>query len=231
MGAPPPGSTRRLAVEPPKASDLEQQRSELQRLAPKNFKTWMKAFQAGADEYAANEADSLSVGAHPAATAFRMFLNFHARGRLLDVGCGPQPVPSYLENYPLDQIAGIDPLAPTGVHPFAFARSHAEFLPWDDGSFDTVVSATSIDHVYLLDRSIEEFARVLSPKGILLVWTGLFDQSERYDPYTRALRPRDQYHLFHPGKSWFTSEFESHFRLDETHNHNPINTFLAFSKR
>ena len=86
------------------------------------------------------------------AAEFRAFVKLYLRGAVLDVGCGPQPVPSYLDGYPLDRIAGIDPLPPTEGHPFTFVQTVAEFLPWDDKTFSVVVVATSLDHVLLPDR-------------------------------------------------------------------------------
>ncbi len=97
------------------------------------------------------------------AELFGCFLAPLLHGTVLDIGCGPQPVPSYLANYPTESIAGLDPLA--APHPFVFHHGVAEFLPWDDASFDLVITATSLDHVLLLDRSIDEFRRVLKPGG------------------------------------------------------------------
>ena len=233
VGAPPPDQfgSRSAAVIKPSEFDFLEQREALRKRAPKNFESWLTAFHAGADEYARNAKDSLSVGAHPAAMAFRMFLNFHARGRLLDIGCGPQAIPTYLEDYPLDQIAAIDPLAGDVAHKFVFAQSHAEFLPWPDESFETVVAATSIDHVYLLDVAIAEFARIMPRGGRLLVWTGLFAQTSKYDPYSSKIVPEDAYHLFHPGRNWFLECFEELFDLQEAYDHNQLNSFLAYIKR
>lgn len=222
------------AVAPPAATDLQEQLQRLRELAPLNFDAWLERFEAGRVEYEKRDAQSLSTREHREAFHFRQFLAIYARGRVLDIGVGPLAVPSYLADIPLERLAGIDPLPPFEPHPFAFAQAVAESIPWPDASFETVVIATSLDHVYLLDVSLAEIERVLAPGGRLLIWTGIFPETAPYDPYAATIEPPDAFHLFHPGENWFPQFVESKFKLVERIDTEVIgyaNALLAYEKR
>ena len=136
---------------------------------------------------------------------------------MLDVGCGPQPKPSYLAGVPDRLIAGLDPLLPSsGPHPFPFAQGVGEFLPWIDGSFQAVVIGTSLDHVLLLDRALAEVKRVLRPGGVFLSWVGFLPGSIPYDPFDPLIQPADQYHLFHFDRDWYTELISKYFRFERS---------------
>ena len=138
------------------APGLQECLARLEPLAPRAFALWREALDANAVAYEGLPVDSCSVAAHPGAARFQQFAQQHLKGYVLDVGCGPQPLPLYLAGYPTDRISGLDPLSPADQHPFDFASGVAEFLPWEDAQFDTVIAATSLDHVLLLDRALDE---------------------------------------------------------------------------
>jgi SAM-dependent methyltransferase len=199
----------------PRPIVLQEQLERLRSLAPLNFDMWMDRFRAGEEEYRKQDASSLSVINHPEAFYFGLFITLHGRGNLLDVGVGPLEIPSYLANWPRGHIAAIDPLAAYSEHPFPFARAVVEELPWPDESFETVVSATSLDHFYLLDVALDEIVRVLKPGGRFLLWSAVFAKTAPYDPYSGIKDPPDAYHLFHPGENWFPELLTSRFRVIE----------------
>ncbi len=220
-------------VLPSAATDLAAQIEQLRNAAPVNFAAWKQRFDAGEAEYQKRLPTSLSTSDHLDAACFRSFLAIHARGRVLDLGCGPLAKPSYLCDIPNDRLAAIDPLLPFEPHPFAFRQSFAEFLPWPDGSFDTVVCGTSIDHVYLLDQAFEEVRRVLSTDGKFVLWAGIFPHTEPYDPYGQPIAAPDEFHLFHAGENWFIEFASRYFRLEERFNLSTVgyaNSFMLFSK-
>jgi SAM-dependent methyltransferase len=210
---------------------VSEQIKALREAAPTNIDLWLKAFEAGTAESQRSAEGSLSHEGHIGAGHFRMFVNVHGRGRILDVGCGQLEMPSYLSDWPIDQIAGLDPIASAGTHPFAFAHTLAEFIPWPDNSFETVVVATSLDHVYLLDRALAEIHRVLVPKGRLLLWSAMFDETPAYAPYGPAIVPPDDYHLFHPGRNWFYRLFEEQYQLIERVSTVASAEMLAYVRR
>lgn len=220
-------------VAPPRALGWDDQLAELRRRAPKNFDLWLERFETGRIEYEKRLPTSLSTIDHGEAFQFRSFVAIHGRGRMLDVGVGPLAKPSYLLDHPDRLLAGVDPLAPYEEHPFPFARAAGEFLPWPDGSFETVISGTSIDHVYLLDTAIDEAARVLTPGGKFLVWASIYPATTPYDPYSGAVEAIDEFHLFHPGENWFPQAIERRFRLVERYDAwtaGYANAFLAYQK-
>jgi SAM-dependent methyltransferase len=210
---------------------LDDQIALFRKAAPLNIDAWQRAYREGEKGYEETSEGNLSHDGHVGATYFRMFVDVHAQGRLLDVGCGPLPLPEYLRDWPIDQIAGIDPLAPVGSHPFPFARTFAENIPWPDASFETVVVGTSLDHVYLLDVALAEIKRVLRPGGRLLLWTALLPDTPRYDPYAAVIAPLDLFHLFHPGRNWFLDLFKDDYILVERIESVASAEMLAFQLR
>lgn len=185
----------------------------LEPLAPHAFAAWKPLLDVNAQVYTGFPTHSCSVAGHEMAELFRCFLAPLLRGAVLDIGCGPQPLPAYLCEYPLGSIAGLDPLA--AEHPFLFHHGVAEFLPWDDGVFDVVIAATSLDHVLLLDRSLEEFRRVLKPGGKFVPWVSFSAGAAEYQPYGTNVGRYDECHLFHFDRPWFEAWMQRYFRIDE----------------
>ena len=89
---------------------------------------WEQLQQNGAAAYEAEPASSLSVGDRVDARLFGAFADL--RGRVLDVGCGPQSHPSYVPDVPGVELFGIDPLRGVAARDFIFVRGLAEYLPF-----------------------------------------------------------------------------------------------------
>ena len=196
---------------------LEKSLDSLRQLAPNAFQEWREAFDAGVQSYRDFPPDSCSVKGHFVSNLFRWFLRPLLHGRVLDIGCGPQPVPWYLEGYPLQLLCGLDPISFQEDHPFFFAQGVAEFLPWEDASFGTVIAATSLDHVFLLDRVLSEVHRVLKKDGRFVVWVGFIKGARKYDPYGQDVRRVDRYHLFNFDRDWFEEIIQTLFDIEETY--------------
>lgn len=194
---------------------LEKSLASLRRIAPNAYVEWREVSKIGAHAYLGFPTDSCSVKGHVLADLFLWFLKPLLEGRVLDIGCGPQPVPRYLEGYPLDFVFGIDPLSSNKDHPFFFIQGVGEFLPWDDRSFETVVAATSLDHVLLPDRALQEIRRVLKDNGHFVAWVSFVKGAEKYDPYSPDIKKTDQYHLFHFDRGWFEQTVEKFFTIEE----------------
>lgn len=181
---------------------------------PKIFPLWFErleelksAFEAeGKHGNAANAADAYS-------NVFKSFVEGHAHGTILDVGCGVHGKPHYLHAFSDSQIAGLDPLK--AIEPVNFVRhvGIGEYLPWENNSFDTIISATAIDHVLSLEKSFEEMVRILKPEGQILMWVGSVDGSKKYTPHAKDYEPADRFHLFHIDKAWFEPELEKYFHI------------------
>lgn len=197
------------------APTLEEAFALLAREAPAATALWRELLEVNARTYEGFPVHSCSVGGHEMAELFACFLRPYLTGTVLDVGCGPQPVPVYLDGHPVELIAGIDPLAPAEAHPFAFAQAVCEHLPWPADTFDLVVVGTSLDHVLLLDRALAEMHRVLAPGGHLAIWVSFVEGSAPYDPYRDDIEAIDEYHLFHFDRPWFEDLLRSRFVVRE----------------
>ena len=130
---------------------------------------WQKLEANGARAYGLDPPSSLSIGDRADARLFAEFSQLE--GLVLDIGCGPQELPSYAEGI-AERFVGVDPLRGAQPHAFAFAQAIAEYLPFRDGVFDRVLFATSIDHVLLPELALAEARRVGKSGGMVCLWVG-----------------------------------------------------------
>lgn len=100
----------------------------------------------------------------------------HASGRVLEIGVGTGlSLPLYP---PVDELVAVDPSEPMlrrarrraaeAGHDVAFVEAPAEQLPFEDDSFDTVVSMVVLCTVRDQRRALQEVRRVLRPNGQFL---------------------------------------------------------------
>src|SRR4051812_15545982 len=113
---------------------------------------------------------------HPVHDAVLGELRSHTAPRILDVGCGTGDLTARLRaELQTDVVAGCDFSA--GMLEQAQARTDAvrwlqgdaTRLPFDDGSFDAVVSTEAFHWFPDPDAALREFHRVLAPAGRVLV--------------------------------------------------------------
>jgi len=105
---------------------------------------WQKLQDNGLASYEHAPDENLSVGKRRDAQAYATFC--HLDGCMtLDVGCGPQRLPSYGAGQGR-RFVGIDPLPGVEERDFHFVQAIAEYLPFRDGVFDRVLFDTSLDH-------------------------------------------------------------------------------------
>lgn len=89
-------------------------------------------------------------------------------GRLLDVGCGGKPYRDLFS--PGDDYIGLEYDSPKNR-----AESSADYFydghtfPFEDASFDGVISNQVLEHVFNPDEFLNEIFRVLKPQGKLLI--------------------------------------------------------------
>jgi ubiquinone/menaquinone biosynthesis C-methylase UbiE len=158
----------------------------------------------------------------------------YAHGSILDIGCGSQPTPWYLSDYPSAWISGIDPISTAADHPFCFVQGFGEFLPWADEQFEVVVSGTSLDHYYLLDYGLKSAYRVLRRGGHFVAWITEFAGAPPYNPYGAKMPgPYDAEHLYHVDRTWFLPLMSNvgFIPLEILHIELPFNQlFMSFEK-
>jgi SAM-dependent methyltransferase len=113
----------------------------------------------------------------------------HARGVLLDVGCGSRPFAPLFEGR-VDRYLGTDLPGSRylgATPPDAFAR--AEALPFRDGAVDTVLGLSMMTYLTEPARMLAEARRVLKPGGTLILeftqMAPLHDEPHDYFRYTR----------------------------------------------
>jgi SAM-dependent methyltransferase len=108
-----------------------------------------------------------------------------ARGRVLDLACGVgYGAPILLGNPAVEDYVGVDveyeAIAQARIDPppkARFLQGSAFSLPFGDGSFDTIVSLETLEHLDEPARALAEFRRVLRPGGVLVgsVPTAVFE--------------------------------------------------------
>jgi len=221
-----------VRVPPPVAGHtLERSFAQLEARYPLLFPVWRTLLVAGEEAYRLNPAAGVSVYDNPGSVKFRAFCLPSLKGTVLDIGCGPLPVPIYLDGYDLAAVAGIDPFGFADGHPFVFARAIAEDIPWQDAAFDNAVVATSLDHLLDLELGLREIARVIKPNGHLLAWVFFVPGANRYDPATSDGKSLDEFHLFHFDKPWFLELITKHFGIIEEINIDNFSHFYRFLRK
>ncbi len=90
------------------------------------------------------------------------------RGQLLDVGCGSKPYQNLFLN--VDRYIGLE-----FDKPESRAANYADFFydgnhfPFNDASYDVVLSNQVLEHVFNPDEFLKEILRILKPEGKLLL--------------------------------------------------------------
>jgi SAM-dependent methyltransferase len=166
---------RYAAVHPPDLTPVPPPDAEV--LA--RWEIWERLQANGQQIYEDDPEGNLSVGERDDARAFAEFCALD--GTVLDIGCGPQALPSYAAAREYE-LVGIDPLAGVQPRKFEFVKGIAEYLPFRDEAFDRVLFATSLDHVLSPRLAISEARRVVKPTGRVCVWHGEVPPAETAVP-------------------------------------------------
>jgi SAM-dependent methyltransferase len=96
------------------------------------------------------------------------------RGRMLDVGCGKKP---YLQHFPnVESYVAVDvPSTMHGVH-HADVLASVLALPFESGTFDSVLCTEVLEHTPDPNLGLREMARVAKPGAMLLLTVPLSEQ-------------------------------------------------------
>jgi len=108
------------------------------------------------------------------ARCFDAGLRTHARGRLLDLGCGKVPFFAAYRSYVDDNVC-VDwgNSLHRNVH-LDVETDLTQRLPFDDATFDTIVLSDVLEHIAEPERLWSEMARLLAPGGRVMVSVPFF---------------------------------------------------------
>lgn len=131
-------------------------------------------------------AGSLVLAEHLA--RYRLAARLAGGGDVLDAACGEGYGSAMLAAAGAASVVGIDIDAATVAHARAThgvdaREGDVSRLPFDDGTFDLVVSFETIEHVAEPEAALDEFRRVLSPGGMLVVSTPNAGEYLEDNPY------------------------------------------------
>jgi len=105
--------------------------------------------------------------------------------RLLDVGCGTGISTYYFEND--CDVIGIDPCKELiEQNPKRLRIGNAENLPFEDNTFNIVISVTAIHNFDDIEKGISEMKRVLKDKGQLII--SVMKKSEKLNKIKQLLK-------------------------------------------
>jgi SAM-dependent methyltransferase len=120
-------------------------------------------------------------------------LRQHAKGKLLDLGCGKVPLFMAYKDYVADNIC-VDWENTLHKNEYQdFACDLTKALPFKDGEFDTVILSDVLEHIPQPERLWKEAARVLAIRGKIIMnvpfYYWIHEQPHDYYRYTEfALR-------------------------------------------
>ncbi|MBI5142771.1 MAG: methyltransferase domain-containing protein [Nitrospirae bacterium] len=102
---------------------------------------------------------------------YERLIRKHARGRLLDLGCGKVPLYGIYRDHVSDCICVDWPDTP---HPSPHVDIEADLngpLPFEDGIFNTILITDVLEHIAQPDMLWREMARTLAPGGSIILTT------------------------------------------------------------
>ena len=117
----------------------------------------------------------------------------HAKGKLLDLGCGKVPLFMAYKDYVAENIC-VDWENTLHKNEYLdFAYDVTKALPFKDGEFDTVILSDVLEHIPQPERLWQEVARVLAIRGKIIMnvpfYYWVHEQPHDYYRYTEfALR-------------------------------------------
>jgi SAM-dependent methyltransferase len=151
--------------------------------------------------------------------------------RALDVGCGEGRFCRMLKQHSID-VTGVDPTlglleaARSRDTDGVYLEATAECLPFDDNTFDLVVSYLSLIDIPDVEAAIPEMARVLAPNGTLLIAN--LNSFNTACGETGWIKGRDGRRLYYPIDNYLEqrSMWIEYRGLRIRNHHRPMSTYM-----
>ncbi|MFF2481243.1 methyltransferase domain-containing protein [Paenibacillus sp. NPDC058071] len=148
--------------------------------------------------------------------------------RVLDAACGAGYGTAMLKQAGAVEAVGVD-IDPVSVGlasrdyggaGISFEQSDVLRLPYEDGSFDAVVSFETIEHVANGVDWISESARVLREGGLFIVSTP--NRTVTNPPLYFEEQPQNEFHRFEYRTSELLGELLVHYDIEAVYGQNPV---------
>lgn len=143
--------------------------------------------------------NSREYGPEMFAHGFNFGQNYFTNKVVLEVGCGPNGIIHQLND--VKYTIGLDPMdlheeLIKGNRYAPIIRGLGERIPFQDNSFDVILSFNSIDHSFNPRKVMEEIYRVLRPQGNFLLWIYVLREKFNFlQPILNKVDPPHPYHL------------------------------------
>lgn len=112
----------------------------------------------------------------------------YAKGKLLDVGCGNKPFLHVFDGK-INSYTGIDMPSTRHLNKEIDVFSSGQKIPFKNGSFDTILTTSVLEHVEEPQKMFDEMHRVLKKGSYIILTTpcqyGLHEQPHDYFRYTK----------------------------------------------
>lgn len=147
---------------------------------------------------------------------FGLDYNFFINKDVLEIGCGPSGIIFQIDT--AKHRIGIEPMELGNLVSEDWKKSIVkkgvgEELPFEDNSFDIVISFNALDHAINPDGVIRETHRVLRDNGDFLLW--IYTLRDKYRPLQRILDSLDPPHPHHFTYNEIISKVDSNsFRIN-----------------
>ena len=147
---------------------------------------------------------------------FGLDYNFFRNKDVLEIGCGPSGIIFQIDT--AKHRIGIEPMELGNLIGEDWKKSIVkkgvgEDLPFEDSSFDVVISFNALDHAINPDGVIRETYRVLRDNGDFLLW--IYTLRDTYRPLQRVLNRLDPPHPHHFTYDEIISKVDSNsFRIN-----------------
>lgn len=105
--------------------------------------------------------------------ALALALKDHAKGRMIDIGCGTKPYEKLAKPYVIEHV-GVDREDPFNRNARVDVAAGAYEIPLGNDTFDTALSTAALEHLAEPEQALRECFRLLKPGGTAIYTVPFF---------------------------------------------------------